>query len=1132
MRFRSHGFVDSGMIAGLCLAILVGLLLTPSALHAAAAAASGAPQSLRTDDLTTPLGLDDAAPHFGWQLHDGRRGAKQTAYQLLVATRRDLLVPGKADAWDSGRLDSDQSVGVVYHGSALTPSTRYYWRILAWDKDGKAYQPSEISWWETGLLGQENWRAKWIGYQSWEEATVRSAGAIWITTSDGTELKSHKADEEHMAYRLPFTLNSPVKKAMLFVTGFDVASAWVNGAQVTKGEPLPPWKQLPWKKYKQVDVTGQLKNGNNLLAVEITHYVVNPNGMASEDTPPMSATLVAQLADGSTVHFATGAEGDWKASIHPADGWTAGADADASWKPVIAFVPTPSPALEPLGNPWPTQTVKALRGDFEIHKPVASARLYSTAFGAYQIFVNGKRAGDEILSPGWTDYRLRLKYQTYDVTANLTQGHNALAALVAPGWYSTPLEWFQQPNVFGSTAPSLIAQLRIQYADGSVDWVLSDGQWKADQSPILKSEIYDGEEQDARLTQAGWNTAAFAAKNWNPVEVRSPDMGNIKVDGQDFQPIRVERTLTPKGMTEPKPGVYIFDMGQNFSGVERLRLQGAAGTDVQVRTGEVLNADGTLYTENLRTAKSTDHFILAGKGIEEFQPQFTFHGFRYLELTGVKGKPLPDAVRGVVFHTAAQFTAQLKTGSPLINQLWSNILWGQRSNFVGVPTDCPQRDERLGWTADAQVFWRAASFNMDLAAFSRKYTGDVRGTQVGSGQGTEMAGAQFGIFAPGIATTSSQSGAGWSDAGVIIPWTSWVQTGDKQVLEQNWEAMTKYLAGIERSNPDFLWTKNAGIGFGDWLSPEGPTQYPLVATASWAYDVTLMQQMAHALGKTDEEAKYAALFANIKAAFTKQFIHDDGFVQGADLGPSQFGVINNPDAKAKGGDTQTGYVLALHMNLAPESLRTAIADKLVAKIEANHGLLGTGFLGTPYLLAVLTESGHRDLAYHLLLNTQYPSWGYLIDHGATTMWERWNGDQMRNDPSMNSYNHYAYGAVADWIYRYAAGVDATPLDAGFHTIYLHPAFDAQLGSIDFSYPSPYGEIHSAWTVKNGSAHWTLTIPANTTGWLPLSGEEATHYSLTGAPMTQSKLVAAAEKDGKAGFVLVPGEYSFDVSGVR
>ena len=1114
--------------------IIAGFLSQPLPAIAAAAKSEtvGAPMKLQTDNLSTPLGLDDATPQFAWQLHDTRQGAHQSAYQIQVATHPQLLESGKPDAWDSGRITSDQSVGLTYKGTALAPTTRYYWRLLAWDKDGKPYPASEISWWETGLMGKENWRAKWIGYQTWEEAAVRKAEASWVATPDGDELSKIKQPEQHIAYRFPFTLDKAVRHALLFVTGEDVASAWVNGKPVATGAALPPWKQLPWKKYRQIDITSQAHPGANNLAIEITHYIVNPNGMAGTETPPMSATIVAELQDGSVATFASNTTSGWKASIHPAEGWTTSEADDSSWKPVVLYTQAPGPSTEPLSNPWPTQTVKALRHNFEITKPVASARLYSTALGAYQIFLNGKRAGDDILAPGWTDFRLRLKYQTYDVTSALAQGSNAIAALVAPGWYSTPLQWFQQPNIYGNTPPSLIAQLRIQYRDGTVDWVMSDDNWKAETSPILKAEIYDGETQDARLIQSGWNTAQFQDNAWKTAEVRTPDLSGIQIDGQDFQPIRVERSITPKAMTEPTPGVYIYDMGQNFSGVEKLRVEGPEGTDVQVRTGEVLNADGTLYTENLRTAKSTDHFILAGKGIEDFEPQFTFHGFRYLELTGLPSKPRPDAVQGIVFHTAASFTAQLKTGSPMINQLWSNILWGQRSNFVGVPTDCPQRDERLGWTADAQVFWRTATYNMDLAAFSRKFTADIRGTQTGSGAGTEVAGDLFGIFAPGTSSTSSQSGAGWSDAGIIIPWTSWVQNGDMQVLQQNWPAMTKYLDAIERTNPDFLWKNNAGIPFGDWLSPEGPTRYLLVATASWAYDVTLMQQMAHALGKTDEEAKYARLFEKLKAAFIKEFVHDDGFVAGADLGPSPFGVINNPDAKAKDGDTQTGYVLALHMNLLPENLRGAVAQKLVEKIKANHGLLGTGFLGTPYLLAVLTESGHRDLAYHLLLNTEYPSWGYLIDHGATTMWERWNGDQMRKDPSMNSYNHYAYGAVADWIYRYAAGIDTITTDPGFRTIYLHPAFDAQLGSIDFTYPSPYGEIHSAWTIKEGTAKWDLTIPANAIGWLPLSSTEAPNYKLDGSAITQSKSVESAQKDQQTGFTLRAGTFHFEVNGIR
>ncbi len=456
------------------------------------------------------------------------------------------------------------------------------------------------------------------------------------------------------------------------------------------------------------------------------------------------------------------------------------------------------------------------------------------------------------------------------------------------------------------------------------------------------------------MTKPGWDTAGFDASGWkNAISI---DPKPVAIEAQDFPPIRVERTLMAKSMTEPKPGVYVYDFGQNFSGVERLRFEGPAGTDVRLRFAEIVNADGTIYTDNLRTAKATDHFILSGNGVEEFTPQFTFHGFRYVEVTGLPTAPGKDAVTALVFHTDAPFTAKLDTGSAMINQLWSNILWGQRSNFVGIPTDCPQRDERLGWMADAEVFWRAASYNMDLAAFSRKFAGDMRGTQVGT--------PYYGIYSPGTVSPNAGLRRGWSDAGVVIPWTSWLQTGDTSVIEQNWAAMEKYLNAIEAANPDGLWKHESGIPFGDWLSPEGKTDYALIATAYWAYDVTLMRQMAHATGRTQDEAKYARLFEKIRAAFQKQFVHDDGFVAGADNTPSPFGGINNPDAKSKGGDTQTGYVLALHMNLVPENLRAAAAQKLADKIEANHGLLGTGFLGTPYLLEELTKNGHAKLAYN------------------------------------------------------------------------------------------------------------------------------------------------------------------------
>ena len=411
-----------------------------------------------------------------------------------------------------------------------------------------------------------------------------------------------------------------------------------------------------------------------------------------------------------------------------------------------------------------------------------------------------------------------------------------LSAYLAAGWYSTPLRWFRQGNNYGPTQPALKAQLRLEYADGSIDWIATDSTWKADISPILFAEIYDGETHDARREQAGWDMPAFNDKTWHAASVvpaKEP-----RIESQFFPPIRQEQVMTAKSITEPKPGIYIVDFGQNMSALPRLHVHGVAGQDVKLRFAEVLNPDGTLYVDNLRTAKATDHFILAGSkrnggGFEDFQPLFTFHGFRYAEITGIHTRPTLATLKAVVLHTDAPFTAKLSTGEPMVNQLWSNVLWGQRSNFVGVPTDCPQRDERLGWSADAQVFWRTATFNMDLSTFSRKYAADLHGTQVNT--------AMYGIFAPGIDTANPGYGAAWSDAGVIIPWTGWIQSGNPGIIDENWDGMQHYLAEIESKNPDHLWRNGFGAAFGDWLTPTITTPEDLLATAYWAYDVTLMR---------------------------------------------------------------------------------------------------------------------------------------------------------------------------------------------------------------------------------------------------------------------------------------------------
>ncbi len=769
------------------------------------------PVELRVDNLQAPLGIDDAAPHFSWQLQDPSRGAKQTAYEVQVASSAELLQTSKTDVWDSGRMDGPQSLNVKYGGPGLNPSTRYFWRVKVWDAAGHPYPESEIAWWETGLMSQGVWRGGWIGYETAEEAAVRHAPAEWLASRDAKTLAAEKGKVQHFAYRATITLDRPVRHATLYATGQDTVSAWVNGAQALAANPLPPYKQMPWKKFVAANVTDKLDSGANAIAVETVHYLENPNGMAMEDAPPMIATLVVEYTDGTTAAFASDAS--WKTAIHSPEGWQQKSFDDAGWKPAVVWTSNSGSDATPLGHPWIPDSVKVLRHGFEVGKPVKSARLYATALGDYEMFLNGKRVGDQVMAPGWTDYRERVMYQTYDVTALIADGKNAMGALLAPGWYETPLEWFQQPNNYGDTSPALRAQLRIEYTDGSVEWVSTGADWQANTSYILHSELYDGESQDARHMHPGWDTAQFNGSAWKNAIAIEPKPATI--EAQQYPPIRVERTLSAVAMTQPKPGVYVYDFGQNQAGVERVRVSGPAGTTIRLRFAEILNADGTLYTENLRTAKATDYFTLSGKGVEEFTPQFTYHGYRYAELTGLPTAPAKDAVTAVVFHTDAPFAAQLTTGNQIVNKLWSNILWGQRSNFMSVPTDCPQRDERLGWMADAQVFWRTASYNMNLAAFTRKFAGDMRGTLVGT--------PIYGIYAPGTAKENMGTGAGWSDAGVIIPWTSWLQNGDTKVVEQNWDAMANYVGAIEAANPDGLWKNLSGTPFGDWLAPEGKT---------------------------------------------------------------------------------------------------------------------------------------------------------------------------------------------------------------------------------------------------------------------------------------------------------------------
>jgi len=1045
-----------------------------------ASAASATPVHLRCEYLENPLGIDKGSPQLSWQSSNAERNWRQVSYEILVASSAELLRGGNADIWDSGKTTSTESVGIVYHGPALQSRGRYYWKVRVWDAGGHVSESAELAWWEMGLLHPADWKANWIGWKNSEDDADRQAIRwIWVKGQDPLAT----VPKTSATFRVNFKLGEKPREAVLLLAGRGTLVASVNGHEVDT--------KKGWSAFDRRDISGQLIVGKNSVEVKVTSPEVpkfGPDAGAKTTTAALAALIKIRRADGSIVRLGTGKR--WKANLENASHWqTANVVGDLTDKR--------------LGDPGPLQQPAAyLRRTLAISKEVRSARLYVTALGSYRVFLNGRRVGADVLTPDFTDYRKRVLYQTYDVTGLLASGKNVISALLGDGWYGSPLTWvgmhfFPPPDRF-------LAQLGLDYTDGSHETVVTDGSWKAAPSPIIRSEIYAGEVYDARREQVGWQTSGFDDSVWNSAVIA--DAPSIAVSSQITPPARVIATLDPKQVTPMANGTYIFDMGQNMVGWATLKVKGSAGTEVRLRFAEILNPDGTIYTANLRNADAADTYILRGGEEEVFAPEFTFHGFRYIEVTGYPGTPTRDAIKGeVVSSVSGDPVARLATSSELVNRMWSIGIWGQRGNFLSIPTDCPQRDERLGWMGDAGVFWRTGSYNFDTAAFSQKFIQDIVDAQTPQGAFTNVSPNTITFGGSGSSGTSAWSDAmvgapGWGDAGVIVPWTTWLQYGDKAVIEENWDAMQRWMEFIQSRNPDFLRKNGVGPNFADWLAPDENTNKDLLATAYWALIANMMSQMAHAAGKESDAKRYDDVVQNIRGAFQKAYIKEDGTV---------------------GTGTQTSYVVALYTKMAPVALELALVNKLVKDIEGRQWHLSTGFLGTPFLLFTLADHGRTDVAYRLLLNDTYPSWGYMLSKGATTWWERWNGDT--GDPAMNSYNHYAFGSVIAWVYRYAAGIDTLPNSPGFKEIVIHPHLDARMTSARAEYESIYGKIVTDWNgTSTGPFSLKVTIPANTSAKVSLP-------AIAGARPTEDGNPVDAQQEGGSYVVQVgSGSYNFEV----
>ncbi len=728
-------------------------------------------------------------------------------------------------------------------------------------------------------------------------------------------------------------------------------------------------------------------------------------------------------------------------------------------------------------------SLPSLRKVFTVAAPPRRATLYVTALGLYECRLNGQRVGDAVLAPDWTDYHRRVRYQAYDVTAFVRPGENVLGALLANGWYAGHLGngGFQQ---YG-TSPALLAQLEITDADGRVEPIVTDGTWQTHASDITASDFMLGESCDARLETPGWDRPGFDARDW-PAAVVRPEKAR-ELDSQVCPPVRATGERPPVALTEPAPGRWTFDLGQNMVGVVRLRVTASAGTRVTIHHAEMLNPNGTIYTANLRSAASVDTYTCRGGGEEIWQPKFTFHGFRYVEVTGLPARPSADAVTGIVLGTDNPSAGSFACSDARINQLASNIAWGQRGNYLSVPTDCPQRDERLGWMGDAQVFVRTATDFADVAAFFTKWLVDVDDAQRPDGAFTDVSPWRG----------SAAGTPAWADAGVICPWTIYEAYGDRRILERHLPAMTRWVEWCRAHSVDLLRERDRGADYGDWLSQGENTPKDVIGTAYFAYSTHLLAKSYRAVGDDAAARKYEELFGQICEAFDQAYVAPDGRIK---------------------GNTQCAYAMALRFDLLPETLRSKGMQYLADDIAVHGNHLTTGFIGVGYLLPVLTNGGRLDMAYALLTQDTFPSWLFSVKQGATTIWERWDGwtpGKGFQDAGMNSFNHYSLGSCGEWLYDTVAGIGWNPEAPGYRRLILRPQPGGGLSHAEATRRTMYGTVKSAWRVDGKRLTLDVTIPANVTARMILPTGDAASILEGGNPLEGNPTVA-------------PGETAFDV----
>jgi alpha-L-rhamnosidase len=1042
---------------------------------------------LRCEHKVDPLGIGTGAPVLDWRVEaeDAReRGLAQSAWQILVASDAALLASARGDLWDSGEVRSASTTDIRYRGRPLAFGSVAHWKVRVRDQDGRMSDWSAPALFTVGPLENSDWKAQWIGWDAPRASSDHRLGldgAHWIWAPGDDALHSPECERWFRGhFRVP--AQHAAHTAALSVSVDNYCDVYLNGERLGgNADELDGWRHA-----LRFDVASKLHADDNVIAIRAKNAALGAAGVI--------AKLVIDAREPSELVVASDAS--WRASASAPEGWNAERFDDAHW-----------PAARDLGaygiEPWTNQVSsglvlpppRLLRKTFTIQKSVRRATVYASALGLYQLELDGARVGRDFFTPGWTDYEKRVYCQTYDVTSRVKAGVHALGATLADGWYSGYVGYGGRRDHYGDKT-RFLAELVVEHDDGTRTVIGTDGSWRAATGPLAEADFLMGESYDARSEPAGWSTGAFDDHAWSSVVVDASIQA--RVEAHPGVPVREIAELAPRSTREVAPDVYVMDLGQNIAGVARLRVRGERGRKITLRYAERVNDDGTIYTANLRGARATDTYVCKGGAEETWQPQFTFHGFQYIEVSGLGAAPEPGAILGVALSSDTPMVAEFETSDATVNKIYSNTWWTQRMNFIDVPTDCPQRDERLGWTGDAQTYIRTACFLSDAEAFYTKWLVDLEDAQRADGQ--------FPMVAP-LKVAGGDGGPAWADAGVVCPSAVFDVYDDRPLLESHYESMKRFVEFCEKRSVDLLPPKEFHC-FGDWVSLNAETPHEVIFEAYFAGSTRLLARSAATLGRAQDAARFAKLYEDIRGAFNRAYVDAHGRIQ---------------------GDTQCDYVLALAFDLLDGERRDRAADRLVELIAERDWHLSTGFVGTRDLMLVLSKIGRTDVAYRLLHNKTFPSWGFEIENGATSIWERWDGWTTQKgfqDPGMNSFAHYAFGAVTQWMFETIGGIRA--LEPGFAKILIRPEPGGELTFARMRYDSIRGPIETRWKLSDGRLSLDVSIPPNTTAEVHVPTLDAESVTESGRPARSSPRVTFARSDADAAVYTVgSGRYAFE-----